>query len=233
MPGGIEWFRWHHGSVSDPKLQLVAKKASASVAEVIAVWACVLESASQSVPRGFVVAPDFESLDCALGLPDGKTQEIYTRMQERGLIGADGSVIAWHRRQPKREREDDHSTDRVQAFRDRKRHETPRNANADTETPRGEERREEGISVPDGTGAQAPGADAIWDTGLQYLVAKGCKERGARGFLGKMRQAVGDLEAAELLAKAQAQDVSDPVAWLRAAARRRQNEGRTASGVAL
>lgn len=27
MAGGIDWFRWHHGSVTDPKLQLVAGNA--------------------------------------------------------------------------------------------------------------------------------------------------------------------------------------------------------------
>ena len=26
MAGGIDWFRWHHGSVTDPKFQLVARK---------------------------------------------------------------------------------------------------------------------------------------------------------------------------------------------------------------
>ncbi len=25
MAGGIDWFRWHHGSVTDPKFQLIAK----------------------------------------------------------------------------------------------------------------------------------------------------------------------------------------------------------------
>lgn len=93
------------------------------------------------------------------------------------------------------------------------------------------ERERERDSVPKGTGAEAP--DAIWETGLQFLVGKGVKEKGARGFLGKMRNAVGELVAAELLAKAQAQDVSDPLAWLRAAAGRRTHGEREKSGVAL
>jgi hypothetical protein len=92
-------------------------------------------------------------------------------------------------------------------------------------------------SVPKGTGASAPATDKpedpIWDVGLQFLVAKGVKERGGRGFLGKMRQKLGDLVAAELLAKAQSLDVSDPVPWLRAAAERRLADGRSAGGVAL
>lgn len=260
MAGGIEWFRWHHGSVSDPKFQLVARKASASVAEVLAMWACLLESASQATPRGYVIAPDFEALECALGLPDGQAQAIYGRMEERGLVGADGAITAWQRRQPKRERDDDNSTERVKAFRDRQRHETPRNASGGTETPRGEESREEG-SVPDGTGASAPAPleqrppgvsgllppapppqglggstepDAIFGDGLAYLVRCGVPERGARSFLGKMRKELGDdLIAVELLVKAQQEEVSDPIPWLRAAAKRRIAAGRTSAGVAL
>jgi hypothetical protein len=49
-----------------------------------------------------------------------------------------------------------------------------------------------------------------------------------------MRQAVNDdLTVAELLTKAQSMNVSDPLAWLRAAAGRKTSAGRTKSGVAL
>jgi hypothetical protein len=110
MAGGIDWFRWHHGSVSDPKFQLVAKKAGASVAEVIAVWACLLEAASQSEQRGSAGTPDFEALDCSLGLADGKAKTIYERMQDRSLVAGDGEISSWEKRQPKRE--DDSAADR-------------------------------------------------------------------------------------------------------------------------
>lgn len=62
--------------------------------------------------------------------------------------------------------------------------------------------------------------DPIFGHGLAFLLAKGVKERGARSFLGAMRKEVGDVRAAELLALAERDDVSDPVAWLRAAAGR-------------
>jgi hypothetical protein len=110
MAGGIDWFRWHHGSVSDPKFQLVAKKAGASVAEAIAVWACLLEAASQSEQRGQPGEPDFEAIDCALGMDDGKARAIYERMAERSLVAEDGRIAAWDKRQPKRE--DDSAADR-------------------------------------------------------------------------------------------------------------------------
>jgi hypothetical protein len=238
---GMDWFRWHHGSVTDPKFQLVAKKAGARPSDVIAVWVFLLEEASQAEDRGNPGQIDFESIDCLLGLEDGAARRIYDRMTERGLFSDGGRVEAWERRQPKREREDDTSTERVRAFRERKRQETPGNANADTkrqETPRGEESREES-SVPKGTGAAGEGSDSpapdpIFGDGLAYLVRTGVPEKGARSFLGKMRKALNDdLVAVELIVKAQQLEVSEPVAWLRAAAQKRLTTGRESTGVAL
>lgn len=153
MANGIDWFRWHHGTVNDPKFQLVAKKSGASVAEVIAVWACLLEAASAADERGNPGDIDFEALDCALGLVDGRTQAIYTAMNDRALVNQDtGRLAAWEKRQPKRERmDDDKSTDRVRAYRQRQgsagnanqENGTPRNAMERQETPREEKSREE------------------------------------------------------------------------------------------
>lgn len=179
MAGGIDWFRWHHGSVTDPKFQLIARRAGASVAEVIAVWAFLLEQASQAEKRGHPGEMDFESIDCALGLQDGRAEAVYTHMADRGLLSDDGAVTAWERRQPKRERDDDLSSERVKAFRDRKRQseprntdETPCNATERRETPRGEERRgEEGKAL-----SGRPDAEPDSPAGLlAYLNAKAGK----------------------------------------------------------
>lgn len=142
MAGGIDWFRWHHGSVTDPKFQLVARKSKQSLATVIAVWAFVLEKASASEDRGHFGGLDCEAVDCMFGLDDGATQDILSAMADRGLVDSD-RVASWEKRQVKRERTDDVSTDRVKAFRAVKRHETPCNANDNQETPREEESREE------------------------------------------------------------------------------------------
>lgn len=151
MAGGIDWFRWHHGSVTDPKFQLVAKKAGARFGDVVTVWAFILENASADQNRGTIGALDFESIDFLLGAEDGTAARILDAMTARGLV-ADGQVSSWEKRQPKREREDN-SAGRVQAFRQRKRQETPIpdietnvtpcNATQRQETPRGEESREE------------------------------------------------------------------------------------------
>ena len=138
----MDWFRWHHGSVNDPKFQLVARKSGASVAEVIAVWATLLESASMSDTRGNLGQLDFEAIDCFLGLTEGLSQNIKSVMSERGLLDTDSNTVSsWKKRQPAREREDLTSTDRVRAYRERKangtdnddvngmkHHETPCNA---------------------------------------------------------------------------------------------------------
>lgn len=143
MAHGIDWFRWHHGTVADQKFILVARRAGGSVAEVIAVWACLLEAASASDDRGNFGAVDYEALDCALGMPDGRAQAIHEAMASRGVVTPSGDVSAWGKRQPKRERDDDKSTERVRAFRQKQRNETPGNATERQETPREEKSREE------------------------------------------------------------------------------------------
>lgn len=168
MAGGIDWFRWHHGSVNDPKFRTVAKRAGARVGDVIAMWAFVLEHASASAVRGNHGNLDFESIDDALGMPEGTAEAIHTAMVAKDLLGEDGSVTAWDRRQPKRERDPaptpadapqpKTSTERSREHRARKagitpseamqRPATPCNASDDPETPRGEESREEAVSKP-------------------------------------------------------------------------------------
>lgn len=149
----MDWFRWHHGAVTDPKFQLIARRASATVAEVIAVWACILEEASKSDQRGVAGQIDCEATDCALGLPDGRTDAILSAMYARGILADGGVVVAWEKRQPKRER-DDSSAERVREFRRKQAEQkqpitaitdnvTPCNANETQETPRGEEIRGE------------------------------------------------------------------------------------------
>jgi hypothetical protein len=155
MAGGIDWFRWHHGSVTDPKFQLVARKAGVGLTDVIAVWAFVLEKASASDVRGSFGDLDHEAIDCLFGLAEGKTLSILEQMEVRGLV-ADGLICAWDKRQPKREREDDTAAERKRRQRERdaiqghgtpdeasQSHVTPRHTTSRQKTPREEKSREE------------------------------------------------------------------------------------------
>ena len=151
MAGGIDWFRWHHGSVTDPKFGLIAKKAGVRVGDVIAVWAMVLESASGNEDRGVMGQVDAEAIEFLLGMEDGMTYKILDAMTQRGLIGVGGRVESWEKRQPKRERDTDNSADRTRAYRERQKqqgdaeqsHVTPHDASEHQKNARGEKSREE------------------------------------------------------------------------------------------
>jgi hypothetical protein len=172
MAGGIDWFRWHHGSVTDPKFQLVARKAGCRLSDVLAVWAFILEKASASDDRGHFGELDVEAVDCLFGFDDGTTSAVLLHMTSRGLVDG-GAVLSWEKRQPKREREPSGegssaktSTERSRAHRanqnqaephaDAQRHATPCNASDGQETPREEERREEKNSPSLRSGESAP-----------------------------------------------------------------------------
>lgn len=145
----MDWFRWHHGSVTDPKFQLVARKSGASLPDVLAVWAYVLETASQAEERGTFGEIDAEALDCLFNFPgtETRTADILKAMQTRDLIEG-GQVVAWTKRQPKREREDNTATERQQRKRDKDGNGgtsavTPSHATSHQDQPRVEESREE------------------------------------------------------------------------------------------
>ena len=151
---GMDWFRWHHGSVTDPKFALIARKAGASVPDVLAVWAYILETASQSVERGDFGAIDCEALDCVFGFPstETRTEDILKAMQARALV--DGTrVAAWEKRQPKREREDATNADRQATFKAKQNQVTPDNANSSQKTPREDKSREDKKEEGEAAGA--------------------------------------------------------------------------------
>ena len=149
MANGIDWFRWHHGSVNDPKFGLVARKAAARVGDVIAVWALILEQASASTERGLFGAIDCEATDFLLGADDGTTARILEAMQGRALVDGD-RVTRWEERQPKRERVDNTGAERKRQQRARDSASsgaetgvTPSHATSRQVTPREEKSREE------------------------------------------------------------------------------------------
>lgn len=185
MANGIDWFRWHHGSVNDPKFGLVAKKAGARVGDVIAVWALVLEAASANADRGQVGDLDHEATDFLLGAEDGTTERILAAMEDRGLI-ADGRVTRWDDRQPKRERVDNTATERKRAQRERDSAKdgetttvTPSNATSHQVTPREEKSREEETKAKSKTKAPAaPTFDPLPD-----LLSRGVSQQTSADWL--------------------------------------------------
>lgn len=69
------------------------------------------------------------------------------------------------------------------------------------------------------TGASAPPAfsepDPIFGHCLTFLTAKGCAAKGARSFLGLMRKNHGDAALMQAVERAEREDISEPIPWLR------------------
>lgn len=147
----MDWFRWHHGTVNDPKWAVIARRASTTKASVIAVFAALLERASQNDIRGDVSGWDAEDVGAGLDIDVDVVHAIVAAMQGKVI---DGNILTgWEKRQPKRERDaQDTSTERVKKHREAKKlssqdgvssDETPRNTTKHHETPRLDEIRED------------------------------------------------------------------------------------------
>ena len=115
------WFRWHHGTVTDPKWRVVANRAASNlsrnvtVGHVVAVWAAMMECASQATPRGELVGWCDEDIAAALGFEEVEVAAISAAMQGKTLD--DAVLMAWKRRQVKAE--DVSAADRKRAQRER------------------------------------------------------------------------------------------------------------------
>ncbi|MDL2268853.1 hypothetical protein LJC71_04855 [Desulfosarcina sp. OttesenSCG-928-A07] len=114
----MEWFRWYHGAVSDDKWPLISRRSGQSIAVVIAVWASLLECASQADERGSIKDVDPESIDAHLQIDDGATQSVIDALSSgnRPRI-VDGKILNWSKRQPLKE--DGTSAERVRKHRER------------------------------------------------------------------------------------------------------------------
>lgn len=145
------WFRWFHGTTTDPKWKVIAMRACHATShrvttrDVIAVWASMLECASQATPRGTLIGWCAEDVAALLEMDVVDVEAIHLAMQGKTLEG--NSLKAWERRQVKRERDDVTAADRKRAQRERDAASagvTPKkDAASHHVTPREEERREE------------------------------------------------------------------------------------------
>lgn len=111
------WFRWYHGTTTDPKFRTIARKAECPLTAVIGVWAFLLEQASQSDERGSIAGVEPEDIAEALALDISICVRILKAMSDKVLDDEDKTIRSWEKRQPKRE--DETAADRKQAQRDR------------------------------------------------------------------------------------------------------------------
>jgi hypothetical protein len=146
----MNWYRWWHGSASDPKLRLIASECEMPLACVVGLWAYILECASTNHKRGQIDNFDYEVVSFHLGI------DVVTpcnAMKRRSMLHVTDDalhVLNWEKWQPKRERDDD-SSERVRKHRIKQKQElsecnaevTPCNANETQVTPREDKIRED------------------------------------------------------------------------------------------
>jgi hypothetical protein len=117
----MDWLRWWHGTLTDPKFGWVAKKSGQPLTAVICLWVALLERASSvtqrdaGVTRGSVAGFDCDDFDVFFDLEDGGCRKIFDAMVAKKMI-VDEFIARWNERQPQRE---DSSAERTRAYRER------------------------------------------------------------------------------------------------------------------
>jgi len=95
------WFRWYDGTTEDGKFRVVARKSRVTVSDVIALWAFILEDASNVEHRG-VCHRDEDFMASILDFEDGVVESILSAMQSVGMISVGSGAITicnWGKRQ--------------------------------------------------------------------------------------------------------------------------------------
>jgi hypothetical protein len=237
----MEWFRWYKGTVTDAKFAGIARRVKQPKAIIVAVWAMLLESASEGEgdERGTIK----HSVDDIAGCLDLDTEVVETVLNEmggRGMLAA-GRMTAWDRRQFK----SDDVSSRVRSHRERKRggngDETPRNVTVtppetDTDTdipsPSGDER----VAAPAAPPAVDPIATdpklVVFGDVLAWLRSlSGKSEQSIRSFLGKCCAEYGDGNVIVATSRLRSRDPPiDPFSALKAELEAMRGKGNGKSG---
>lgn len=109
----MEWYRAYHGMPYDPKLKVVARRSGQPMAFVVAVWACVLDAASQHDPRG-TINIDPEEIAVFQDMELEAVEAVLAALKSKNLVDEDNHLTNWHKRQRTT------STERVQKHRNGK-----------------------------------------------------------------------------------------------------------------
>lgn len=170
----MDWFRWHHGTSKDPKWRVISRRSGVSIVTVVSVWATIAENASESSDRGTLQGWNPEDVAAQYDIEPDQVRAVYDAMQGKVLEG--NRLTGWEKRNPKREREGDDSTPRVQRYREKKRLETEGNATKriDREIDRLEREKEETQASPSGDDVEtySPDFEIFW-TAYPRKVGKG------------------------------------------------------------
>ena len=115
----LPWIRLWAGANSDLKLLQIADGLGIQRGLVSNLWISVLLHAGQTTPRGSADGFDAMTAAFASGMPIEDVTRVIEAFRGRGLIGTDGRLSSWDKRQPKREDETATKRKREQRVRDK------------------------------------------------------------------------------------------------------------------
>lgn len=96
----MDWYKAYHGLPYDARLTVIARKASISKAEALAVWLALLDCASRNRPRGLVGDVDIEDIAIPLDIAPEDAARALAAFRDKGMITGQGHIRAWARHQP-------------------------------------------------------------------------------------------------------------------------------------
>lgn len=211
------WVRLWEDMPTDPKWRVIARRSGRPLAEVLAVFVFMMTRADAA---GTLDGWQADDIAAALDTEPEAVLAIYDAMQGKTLDG--DCLTGWQRRQPKRH--DDHSTERVRAFRDRKRSDetlmkrTETHGNARIEESREDKKEPE----PNGSGPAEPvevtPLQRVWSEGVPNLVALGVSEKQARSVIGLWLKDAGDdpLRVLGAIQRSREHAAANPIPWITA-----------------
>lgn len=201
-----DWVRLWHDMPTDPKWRVIARKSGRSVSEVIAAFTFMMVNASaNATERGRTNNLHAEDVAAALDLEEEDVSAIFAAME--GKVCADGLLLGWEKRQPKRE---DNSAERAKKWRESKKAEGARTQPNATERP--ETDTETDITVDKSTEPAAPAPTdpekEFWSLAIGYLGAN------KRSVVGRWVRDHGRTETAKAITAAQVERAIDPVPYI-------------------
>lgn len=109
-----KWYRLYHGLPGDVTLAVAARRAGLSRAEMLALWICLIDHASQQDSPGSLADLDAEALALLLDLDAARITAALAALRDKKRIDSHQRIVGWDRHQSS-------STRRVQALRARRR----------------------------------------------------------------------------------------------------------------
>lgn len=132
------WFRWHCGSCEDAKFRVTARNANVTVRDALALWACLLESASRNDPRGVIPNDRMPFIETILDLAADETDRIIEAMEGAGLVETTEFAVKitnWGKRQFETDKSDATNAERQRRWRAKHQRNGARNGSETAEKP--------------------------------------------------------------------------------------------------